>query len=67
MHLHREPLSLLPSALVLRDLCAGHDISAEALERAGFSPGQLDRYLRRCRAGFAREDAPGAAARGPAA
>jgi hypothetical protein len=68
MPLPREPLSLLPSALVLGGLCADGDraISAEALERAGFTRSQVDRYLGRCRSSRSA-DLGGAAAHGPAA
>lgn len=63
-----EPLSLLPSALVLRGICESGGIPpADVLERAGFTPAQVERYVGRCRAATAgTQTRPEAVSRGAA-
>jgi|SoimicmetaTmtLMB_FD_contig_31_3484212_length_410_multi_3_in_0_out_0_1 hypothetical protein len=48
MQTERARISTMPSALVLRNLVAGHGGTPprEALEQAGFSPCEIDVYLR---------------------
>jgi hypothetical protein len=55
MQSQRDRTSTLPSALVLRGLCADHagDPPSEALEQAGFTRSQVEGYVQRCAARLA--------------
>jgi hypothetical protein len=55
MMTQRTRTSTLPSALVLRSLCAdAGEVPFEKLEQAGFTRGQVADYLQRCTARSAR-------------
>jgi hypothetical protein len=64
METQRYRTATLPSALVLRRLCADHagDPPRDALDEAGFDPGQVAGYFERCTAGSANVTAPASAA-----
>ena len=63
MQSERARISTMPSALLLKNLVAGHGGTPprEALEQAGFSRCEIDGYLRRRNANTARSDTHGCA------
>jgi hypothetical protein len=56
MQTQRSRTSTLPSALVLRRLCADHagDLPLDAVEQAGFDGSQVADYFERCAANSAK-------------
>jgi hypothetical protein len=61
MQSERARISTMPSALLLKNLVAGHGGTPprEALEQAGFSRDEIEGYLRRHNARTTRCNTPG--------